>query len=84
LIHVASILHDAFHLAVVDVAVHHEPLFAYVFYLVHHLVSIKVVVTFTILVHDVLAKAVVPSLELVVNYFVVYKGALDVTVAVKA
>ena len=50
------------HFAVVDVEKHNEAFFGNMFNLLSHLLSVGVVSALSVLVHDVLAEAVVPSL----------------------
>lgn len=70
------------HFTVINVAAHHKALFRDVLDLGHHLLRIEVVSAFSVLVHVVFAKSVVPRLEFVVNNLVVGERAFDMAIAV--
>ena len=72
------------HLAVINIAAHYKALFRDVFDFGHHLVSVEIVATFSVLVHVVFAKSVVPRLEFVENNLVVHERAFDMAVTVEA
>ena len=75
---------DRFHLAVIDIAAHHKALFRDVFDFGHHLVRVEIIPAFSVLVHVVFAKSVVPRLEFIVNNLVVHERAFDMAVTVEA
>ena len=50
----------------------------------HHLICIEIISAFAILIHNVLAKAVIPSLQLVIYNFIVDERALYMAITVEA
>ena len=68
---------------VIYIPKHDESLPTYMFDLRHHLVRIEIIIALIVLIHDIFAETIVPSLQLIVNYFVVYEGAFDVSVTIK-
>jgi hypothetical protein len=66
-----------FKLTIIYVAVHHKAFFAQTIYLVD-----RVVTTLAILVHNVLAEAIIPGLTLISNYLIHLEATLNVTISV--